>query len=95
LLLLYTCRLKQMRMAAKSTEMELVKQVLNLYNEGKSIKWIVRITGVSRNTVKEYINRDVFAQTRVARNLTADFYNELAAFEIKCSIDKRHNATKF
>jgi transposase len=44
-------------MAAKSTEMELVKQVLNLYNEGKSIKGIVRITGVSRNTVKGYINR--------------------------------------
>jgi transposase len=42
-------------MAAKPIAMEQLKQVLKLYNEGQSIKGIVRLTGLSRNTVRAYI----------------------------------------
>ena len=42
-------------MAAKSVAMEQLKQVLNLYRDGQSIKGIVRLTGLSRNTVRAYL----------------------------------------
>lgn len=42
-------------MAAKPIAMEQLKQVLNLYSEGQSIKAIVRLTGLSRNTVRAYV----------------------------------------
>ncbi len=35
--------------------MEQLKQVLNLYRDGQSIKGIVRLTGLSRNTVRAYL----------------------------------------
>ncbi|MFN9900517.1 MAG: helix-turn-helix domain-containing protein, partial [bacterium] len=37
--------------------MEQLKQVLKLYREGQSIKGIVRLTGLSRNTVRTYLAR--------------------------------------
>jgi DNA-binding NarL/FixJ family response regulator len=44
-------------MAAKPIAMEQLKQVLTLYKEGQSIKGIVRLTGLSRNTVRSYLAR--------------------------------------
>ncbi len=44
-------------MAAKPIAMEQLKQVLNLYRERMSIKGIVRLTGLSRNTVRAYLAR--------------------------------------
>jgi transposase len=44
-------------MAAKPIAMDQLKQVLNLYREGQSIKGIVRLTGLSRNTVRAYLAR--------------------------------------
>jgi transposase len=44
-------------MAAKPIEMEQLKQVLKLNREGQSIKGIVRLTGLSRNTVRTYLAR--------------------------------------
>lgn len=44
-------------MAAKPIAMEQLKQVLHLYNQGQAIKAIVRLTGLSRNTVRSYIAR--------------------------------------
>ncbi len=42
-------------MAQEKVEMELIKQVLQLYNDGVSIHEIKRRTGVSRNSIKKYL----------------------------------------
>lgn len=44
-------------MAAKATQMELLKQILRLKQEGLSISAIMRATGVSRPTIRKYLNR--------------------------------------
>src|SRR5882672_10349967 len=44
-------------MAAKAIRMEKLKQILRLKQEGLSIKAIVRLTGISRPTVKKYLSR--------------------------------------
>jgi transposase len=44
-------------MAAKTIQMEQVKQVLQLKNDGLSIKAIARFTGIARNTIKKYLAR--------------------------------------
>jgi transposase len=44
-------------MAAKAIAMEPVKQILRLHQDGFSIKAIVRLTGISRPTVKKYLRR--------------------------------------
>lgn len=40
----------------KRIKMSTVKQILRLYQEGKGIKTIARIVGVSKNTVKAYVH---------------------------------------
>ncbi|MGL6269757.1 MAG: helix-turn-helix domain-containing protein, partial [Chitinophagaceae bacterium] len=42
-------------MAQQKVEMELIKQVLQLYNDGVAIREIERRTGVSRNSIKKYL----------------------------------------
>ena len=42
-------------MAAKTISMSTLKQVLRLSSQGKSIKYIARTVGLSRNTVKKYL----------------------------------------
>ncbi len=44
-------------MAAKAIRMEKLKQILRLKQEGLSVKAIVRLTGISRPTVKKYLSR--------------------------------------
>lgn len=44
-------------MAAKPIEMEQIKTIIDLHKKGQSIKSIARLTGVARNTVKQYIKR--------------------------------------
>jgi hypothetical protein len=39
-------------MAQQKVEMELIKQVLQLYNDGVAIREIERRTGVCRNSIK-------------------------------------------
>jgi transposase len=67
-------------MAAKPIAMELLKQVLALYKDGQSIKGIVRLTGLSRNTVRAYLARmsdDVFDSNKPADTTLAEiFYNQ-------------------
>lgn len=67
-------------MAAKPIAMEQLKQVLKLYQEGKSIKGIVRLTGLSRNTVRAYLcraNEDTGNTTKQTDKALADiFYNQ-------------------
>ena len=41
-------------MAGKTTSMSQIKQMLLLFKAGKGVKTIVKITGISRNTVKSY-----------------------------------------
>jgi transposase len=67
-------------MAAKPIAMEQLKQVLNLYKQGKSIKGIVRLTGLSRNTVRTYLARipeevDLASQ-QCGSSLADIFYNQ-------------------
>jgi transposase len=78
--------LKQYGMAAKPIAMEQLKQVLKLYREGQSIKGIVRLTGLSRNTVRSYLARasegvgDRAKQSDGA--LSNQFYNQdIAAYK--------------
>jgi transposase len=70
-------------MAAKPIAMEQLKRVLTLYNEGQSIKSIVRLTGLSRNTVRSYLSRiaedDSNACNQTDRELAASFYNQDSA----------------
>lgn len=67
-------------MAAKPIPMEQLKQVLLLHQEGQSIKAIVRLTGLSRNTVRTYLHRheaasgDSIPQTDT--QLAASLYNQ-------------------
>lgn len=73
-------------MAAKPITMEQLKQVLKLYREGQSIKGIVRLTGLSRNTVRSYLARadeDVCTTTKKTDAALADiFYNQdIAAYK--------------
>lgn len=67
-------------MAAKPIAMEQLKQVLKLFKEGQSIKGIVRLTGLSRNTVRSYLSRvseDVCHTTKQSDSALADiFYNQ-------------------
>lgn len=42
-------------MAAKLKDMSVIKQIFRLFQQGHSIKGIVRLTGVSKNTVKKYL----------------------------------------
>jgi hypothetical protein len=60
--------------------MEQLKQVLNLYSEGQSIKAIVRLTGLSRNTVRAYLARGSVAACDPASHndaeLAAALYNQ-------------------
>lgn len=44
-------------MAGKPKPMSQVKQILRLYHQGKGIKTIARALSVSKNTVKEYIQK--------------------------------------
>jgi transposase len=70
-------------MAAKPIAMEQLKRVLTLYNEGQSIKGIVRLTGLSRNTVRSYLSRIAEdgsnACNQTDRELAASFYNQDSA----------------
>ena len=73
-------------MAAKPIAMEQLKQVLTLYREGQSIKAIVRLTGLSRNTVRSYLARaseDVCNTTKQTDAALANiFYNQdVAAYK--------------
>lgn len=46
-------------MAANPIAMEQLKQVLSLHQQGKSIKAIVKLTGITRNTVRGYLRRSI------------------------------------
>jgi transposase len=42
-------------MAAKTKTMEQIKFVIQSVADGKSIRWISKTTGVSRNTIRVYL----------------------------------------
>lgn len=67
-------------MAAKPITMEQLKQVLLLHQEGQSIKAIVRLTGLSRNTVRTYLHRSEATRsdsvTLTDPQLAATLYNQ-------------------
>src|SRR5687767_3269000 len=44
-------------MAAKATQMEQLKQIFRLKQEGFSISAIMRYTGISRPTIRKYLKR--------------------------------------
>lgn len=44
-------------MAGKIKSMSQIKQLLLLHKEGKKIKFIARTLGMSKNTVKSYLNK--------------------------------------
>ena len=44
-------------MAAKTKHMHQVKQIIELSLKGKSIRQIGRLTGIARNTVREYLRK--------------------------------------
>ena len=67
--------------------MEQLKRVLKLYREGQPIKGIVRLTGLSRNTVRSYLARasDEVRNTRkqTGAALADIFYNQdTAAYKV-------------
>ncbi len=45
-------------MAGKPKPMSQIKQLLQLHQQGKSIKFIARSLGISKNTVKAYLAKD-------------------------------------
>jgi hypothetical protein len=44
-------------MAGKPKRMSQIKQLLQLHQQGKSIKFIARSLGISKNTVKSYLSK--------------------------------------
>ncbi|MHA4847178.1 IS21 family transposase, partial [Flavitalea antarctica] len=71
-------------MAAKPIAMEQLKQVLQLHGTGHSIKAIVRLTGLARNTVRSYLSRrsdaPADAPNATDRELAAVMFNQDTAF---------------
>lgn len=67
-------------MSAKTITMEQLKTILRLQQEGHSIKNIVRLTGLSRNTVKRYLKRNAPAPCDPAtdsdKQIAGVLYNE-------------------
>lgn len=62
-------------LSATSTYNSLLKQVLKLHQDGQSIKGIVRLTGLSRNTVRSYLSRfceDMFITSKQTDAAIAD-----------------------
>jgi len=49
-------------MAGKPKRMSQIKQLLRLHKRGKSKRFIARTLGMSRNTVKSYLNKLSFIQ---------------------------------
>jgi transposase len=49
--------LKNRPMAGKPINMSTAKQIIALWNQGKKIKQIVKILGISKNTVKNYLKK--------------------------------------
>jgi transposase len=45
-------------MAGKTKDMSQIKQLLRLHQQGKKIKFIARVLGISKNTVKQYLNKE-------------------------------------
>jgi transposase len=66
-------------MAAKPIAMDQLKRILHLHEEGHSIKAIVRLTGVARNTVKRYLEKHAAAAGISAQSsekqLSENLYN--------------------
>lgn len=52
-------------MAAKLIQMSVLKQILRLKSQGHSIKSIIRISGISKNTVKKYLRLAEISNTPV------------------------------
>ncbi|MGH2645156.1 MAG: IS21 family transposase, partial [Chitinophagaceae bacterium] len=67
-------------MSAKTITMEQLKMILRLQQQGHSIKNIVRLTGLSRNTVKRYLKRNEHAScnpvTDNDKQIAGVLYNE-------------------
>ena len=59
-------------MAGKPKRMSLIKQLLRLYQNGGKIKTISRNLGISRNTVKSYLNKLRASKTSIETLLSMD-----------------------
>lgn len=62
-------------MAQKPIAMELIKQVLQLYSDGVSIREISRRVGISRNSVRKYLARLNTTENTTAKELADKAYN--------------------
>jgi transposase len=86
-LISFLASLNILRDGSKTNRHGAVKQVLSLYKDGQSIKGIVRLTDLSRNTVRSYLARmqeevvnEAVKQTDAA--LAATYYNQdIAAYK--------------
>lgn len=45
-------------------EMDMYEKIRSYYNDGKSIRWIARTLGISRQTVKKYCSGDTMPGIR-------------------------------
>jgi len=59
-------------MAGKPKRMSLVKQILRMHHRGKGHKTIARALGVSKNTVKSYINKVKVGRVPMAKLLALE-----------------------
>lgn len=64
-------------MAAKPIAMEQLKRIIHLRDEGHSIKAIVRLTGIARNTVKRYLEKHAAADNLTAQSATKQLAEQL------------------
>lgn len=66
-------------MAAKPITMEQLKRIIHLRDEGHSIKAIVRLTGIARNTVKRYLEKqaaaDGISSQSTEKQISESLYN--------------------
>lgn len=62
-------------MAQQPIAMEQVKQIFQLKEQGVSIREIVRRTGISRNSVRKYLNRLKLAEHSADKDLTSCAYS--------------------
>lgn len=83
-------------MAQQPIAMEQVKQIFQLNEQGVSIREIVRRTGISRNSVRKYLNRLKAINTAAGKHLASCAYSsDIAELEAErlCHLTAHFKAT--
>lgn len=81
-------------MSAKTKSMHQIKQIIELYSKGNSIRHIERMTGMSRNTIRDYL-RKINSQNIAVEQLLALDEESLSALVYREEIPMLHGNDRY